>query len=357
MKYASIIKEILPHYFDNPDEVQLIALGEGNINDTYLASSSKGAIILQRINSLVFDRPEHIIRNLEHITRKLQATKTAKKGRWEDVQLLPTRKGKPFTRDRQNNIWRALSYIENSVTLNHIENTQQARCAGQALGRFHQQVASLDIHVFTSPLPGFHVLSGYLNTYDSLSRQCTDSDTIRRCDNYIQDNRYLALSFERNIKEQGIPLQITHGDPKIGNILFDQETKKAVSIIDLDTVGPGYLHHDIGDCLRSVCNRSGETGTDSIEFDLSLCEATLQGYFQETTTCMAKCSLIFDALRAITFELGLRFFTDHLNGNIYFKCKGPTDNLQKALVQFKLCADISRKEKAIRALTNMIEIP
>ena len=142
-----------------------------------------------------------------------------------------------------------------------------------------------------------------------------------------------------------------HGDPKISNILFDSDSGQAVSIIDLDTVKPGLLHYDIGDCLRSCCSRviklSG--GEDSLEFDIDFCRELLIGYFSEMTPFLRDedYEYIYPALRLITFELGLRFFTDHLEGDKYFKTDAAGENLKRALDQFRLLENIEDRESMI----------
>ena len=347
------IREILPHYFATPAEVQLIALGEGNINDTFLARSTKQALVLQKINNRVFPDPELLIRNLQLVSHHIQSQKYVEKQRWEDVLLVPTKSGENFVRDGDGNLWRALSYIANSLSVTKVQTTLQAKETGWALGRFHTKLATLPSHHLAAPLPGFHILSSYLAIFDALDTTANSSKEVQFCTDFINTHRDTALILERAADAGEISKAIIHGDPKIGNILFDQKTGKAVSIIDLDTTGPGFFQHDIGDCLRSICNRAGESAsTNAVTFDLPLCQAVLNGYLEEAGTLLTTVDLeyIYNGLQAITFELGLRFLTDYLQGNIYFKCGHSEENLQKALIQFRLFQDISEKESLIRSL-------
>jgi Ser/Thr protein kinase RdoA (MazF antagonist) len=143
-----------------------------------------------------------------------------------------------------------------------------------------------------------------------------------------------------------------HGDPKINNIMFDTATQQAVSVVDLDTVKPGLVHYDIGDCLRSGCNPAGEETEQcsSVYFDTDLCQGILQGYLSVAKAFLTEndYTYMYDAIRLITFELGLRFFADYLEGNVYFKVKHPEHNLARALVQFKLTESIESQETKIR---------
>lgn len=353
MNFTSPVAHILTHYFTDPAVVDVRVLGEGNINDTFLASSAKQALVLQRINSRVFPHPERLIHNLRLVSEHLQSHTEQEGQRWQDTILIPTLSGESSVRDEEYNLWRALSYIDNTISVEKVQTTLQASQTGWALGRFHKKLSGLKVQQLKIPLPGFHFLSSYLDKYDALTQPDTSSRNMQLCIKSIERNRTAALSLERAADNGEISTTIIHGDPKIGNILFDQKTGKAVSIIDLDTIGPGFFQHDIGDCLRSICNRGGESNlVSTTEFDMALCQATLKGYLGEAGKLLTAVDLeyIYDGIRAITFELGLRFFTDYLQGNVYFKCSSPEENLQKALTQFTLFQDISEKESHIRSL-------
>jgi Ser/Thr protein kinase RdoA (MazF antagonist) len=144
----------------------------------------------------------------------------------------------------------------------------------------------------------------------------------------------------------------------VNNVMLCSGSGQAVAMVDLDTVKPGLLHYDIGDCLRSGCNRLGEESLDPerVEFDLELCEAILSGYVNESRSFLSEADIahLFDAIRLIPFELGLRFYTDHLAGNEYFKVRHERHNLDRALVQFRLTMSIEAQETQIRALIQQL---
>jgi len=206
-------------------------------------------------------------------------------------------------------------------------------------------------------LPGFHNIELYLSKYDQvLSPEFhgEPNESENFCRQFVEDRRSWAPVVENGRKHNKLQIRIIHGDPKINNVMVDSLTGKAVSIIDLDTIKPGLLLYDLGDCLRSCCNISGEEPDDfdAVWFDLGRCEALLSGYMGEAHGCFTAqdFDFFFDAIRLIPFELGLRFYTDYLEGNLYFKSSYSTQNLDRAVVQFRLVASIEQQEDKIRAL-------
>lgn len=336
-------------------------LGLGNVNDTYLLRlvDSNEKIVLQCLNSRVFPRPELIMENLRTISEHVRLIPVKDMipadSRWEMVRIYPARDGRLYVLDPQGHCWRAISYIANASCLRKVRGLDHAREAGRALGLFHLLLNGLDPELLHETLPGFHITPDYLHQYDLIKDAHADpghSAEIQYCETFIKDRR-TGISVLEDAKRTGrLAVRIIHGDPKIENIMIDNNTGKAVGLIDLDTVQPGLIHYDLGDCLRSCCNRLGEETIefDKVDFDISLCRAILEGYFNEAVAFLADADyeFIYDALRLIAFELGLRFFTDYLAGNVYFKVERPEQNLARALVQFRLTAGIEAREKAIR---------
>ena len=336
--------------------------GSGNINKTFLVTLSGGerdSYVLQRINEQVFKRPELVMRNLvefsAHASQRLAAT--ADKGRraWEVPLVLPTASGEGHWIDEGGGFWRGLSLIEDVETFDTIRDGRHARAVGEALGTFHRFLSDLPPARLADTLEGFHIAPRYLAEYDEAISRWTPADTadVAHCRRFVADRRDSAAVLE-DAKDAGrIPLRPIHGDPKINNILLDIVSGHAISIVDLDTVKPGLVHYDIGDCLRSACNRLGEETTEwrSVTFDLELCRELLHGYLSEADfLTAAEREHIFDSIRLLPFELGLRFFTDHLNGNVYFKATHSEHNLDRALVQFQLAWSIESQEESIRRI-------
>lgn len=338
--------------------------GNGNINDTYLVSVEAGPVeyfILQRINTRVFPRPKWVLSNLRtlarHVDTRLMRTEGTASRRWEIPHILETRAGKDYYRDPQGSFWRAISFIAKSTSYDTILNRRHAWEAGYALGRFQSLVSDLSTDKMYDTLEGFHITPRYLEGYDQILARTlrgAGSSKASFCYQTIAAHRSWASVLE-DAKERGeLQMRIIHGDPKINNFMISDQTGQAVSVVDLDTVKPGLVHYDIGDCLRSSCNPLGEETTDfeKIRFDLQLARVILEGYLSVAHQFLTgpDYAYIYDAICLIPFELGLRFFTDYLAGNQYFKVRHPDHNLDRALVQFKLLESIEAQENEIRTI-------
>ncbi len=328
-------------------------LGNGLINDTFLVSSGSFSFILQRINRRVFPEPEQIMANLMTMARHIQQKKRQSIS-LQIPDIITTPSGGAHFQDQQGEIWRALSYIANTESLETLRGLGDARQVGFALGQFHLLVSDLDPALMQDTLPGFHVTPAYLGRYRQVLTQAMQApitEESRYCSDFIASHERIADDLE-SAKRQGLlRSRIIHGDPKLNNFLFDKTSKKIVSIIDLDTVKPGLLHYDIGDCLRSCC-----LVAETADFDLETGAAILESYLAEVGTFFSEQDYryLYPAIRLIPFELGLRFYTDYLEGDRYFKVTAPGQNLQRAVEQFRLCESIIAQEFAIKSMIERI---
>ena len=338
------------------------AFGSGNINDTFLVTPDSGntrKFVLQRLNTHVFKSPELVMQNMrrvtEHIEARLKNVSMKAGRRWETPRVLRARDGRDWFIDTHGSFWRAITFIQSAETFDTIQSAAHAEEVGLGLGMFHNLVSDLPSARLSDTLEGFHIAPRYLSHYDEvMSRQYNKTPETEYCIQFIEKRRALAHVLE-DAKAQGkIHMRVMHGDPKINNVLIDTATRQAVSIIDLDTVKPGLVHYDIGDCLRSACNPMGEEVEqwETVSFETDLCRAIMAGYLSQVRSFLsaADYDYLFDAARLIAFELGLRFFTDHLEGDLYFKARYQGHNLLRALCQFRLAESIESQEAAIRAI-------
>jgi Ser/Thr protein kinase RdoA (MazF antagonist) len=335
--------------------------GSGNVHDTFLVTAGppeEPRFILQRLNTRVFRRPELVMQNLrtctKHLSRRLQQESLGR--RWETPRLLPARDGRDYWIDGAGSFWRGLSFVEAARTLDTISDLGHAREVGYALGVFHHLLSDLPAEHLSDPLPGFHVTPEYLAHYDEVLGQhgAPPSPEVTYGLQFVAARRAWAGVLEEGRALGRLRLRPIHGDPKVNNVMVDTATGQAVALVDLDTIKPGLVHYDIGDCLRSGGNPLGEeTGQwEAVHFDPELGRSLLQGYLAVARDSLSEndYAYIYDAIRLIAFELGLRFFTDYLAGDVYFKVKHREHNLVRALVQFRLTESIEAQEKALRAL-------
>ena len=340
--------------------------GNGNINKTFLVKVddlSEHYFILQRINTQVFSQPESVMKNMrifcDRAREKLETINLEPERRWEIPFILLTRERKEYWHDRSGGFWRAIRFIEGQ-TFDTINNGDRGREVGYGLGLFHMLLSDIPCEELADTLEGFHILPRYLEQYDRIVEETTPPVTaeVKYILRFIENRRNWATILEDAKQSGKLPLRPIHGDPKVNNIMMDERTEKAIAMVDLDTMKPGLIHYDIGDCLRSGCNLLGEETKNwhEVSFNIDLCQAILQGYVSIAGNFLTEndYSYFYDSIRAIAFELGLRFFTDYLAGDIYFQVKYPEHNLNRAMVQFKLTESIERQEKAIRDLIKNI---
>ncbi|HJQ15044.1 MAG TPA: aminoglycoside phosphotransferase family protein [Anaerolineales bacterium] len=336
--------------------------GNGNINDTYLVTTDADEqnqpeekhFILQRINTQVFKQPRLIMQNMRVFTDHMRRRAREEGHRWEMPRVIPTFEGHDFYIDVQGNFWRAISYIDGSRSYETIKDTKLAYEVGYALGTFQYLISDLPVEKLADTLEGFHIMPRYLQGFDQAFSHNGHSSSAeaKYCLHFVEKRRAFASVLE-TAREQGrLRLRPVHGDPKVNNVMIQESTGRAISLVDLDTVKPGLVHYDIGDCMRSGCNPLGEETEDweAVCFDPEIGAAILEGYLTQARHFLtpADYDYLFDSIRLMTFELGVRFFTDYLAGNVYFKVKHPQHNLQRALVQFKLTESIEAHEDEIR---------
>ena len=336
--------------------------GNGNVHDTFrvtLDGAAEKHFILQRLNTQVFRRPELVMQNMrtvtEHVLKRLQRSPLSGR-RWEVVRVLPARDGQDHWIDADASFWRAISFIDAAQSFDTIQDGEHAREVGTALGMFQNLISDLPTERLADTLEGFHITPLYLRHYDEVlaKNPAGKSPEVNFGLRFVSERRAWAHVLEQARARGRLQLRPIHGDPKVSNVMIDTATRQAVGMVDLDTVKPGLVHYDIGDCLRSSCNPLGEQTErwETVYFETDICQAILKGYFALARAILTgdDYEYLFDAIRLIAFELGLRFLTDYLEGNVYFKVRHLEHNLGRALIQFKLTESIESQEKAIRAI-------
>ena len=352
------IHRVLSCYFPGePASSRVVRLGEGNINDTYLVTPpARAPFVLQRINQAVFPEPHLVAENVHLVTAHL-----ADRLRRETIHDLsfPTTvlalDGNCYVTGGSDDTWRALTYIPETTTHRHAPSPQQAYEGGRILGRFHLLLDDLDGSRLHPVLPGFHDLPDYARSYReaAVSHARGSTPRLEACCRAVESRLADTSLLEQKRDTGELAERVIHGDPKCDNILFADQGGRAVALIDLDTVSAGLLQYDLGDCLRSFCNTSGERAKspEDVVFDLSLCRLLLTGYRDSgAVMTVTERDHVYTGVRLLTLELGIRFLTDYLEGDRYFKVTGEDDNLDRAYVQFRLLESIEQQREEIETI-------
>lgn len=331
--------------------------GNGHINDTFLLSCDEGGreikYILQRMNRSIFKNPCDLMENVANVTTYLRKVISEKGGDpdRETLNVVKTKNGKNYYEDSLHNFWRIFLFIDDTICLEKVENSQNLYDSGAAFGDFQRMLADYPADTLHETIPLFHHTPSRFRDF----KKAVADDPLGRARS-VQAEIDFALSREADthiltdLLEKGeLPLRVTHNDTKLNNILFDAKTGKALCIIDLDTVMPGLSLYDFGDSIRFGASTGAEDERDlsKIELDLSLYEAFTRGFLEGSAKSLTplETALLPTGAKLMTYECGIRFLADFLVGDTYFKTHRENQNLDRARTQFKLVADMERKWK------------
>lgn len=340
------------HQFSLRGNVEEIAgFGSGLINDTYqvkMTGAQLPGYVLQRINHRVFKNIEALMDNTikitAHLNQKLKGEGGSKAFR-QVLQIIPTKDGGTFYKDGAGNYWRMTEYIKGAKSYDMVQNPMQAYSSGWAFGKFHHLLSDMDPKQIEEVIPDFHHIGMRLERFEMALIQDNNGRAVR-LQNEIAWVRKRSKQMLRVLelgKEGKLPLRILHYDPKFNNILLDDKDQ-ILCIIDLDTVMPGYLAYDFGDAVRTIINRAPEDEADleKIELNLPLFEAYTRGYFEGSGSLLEAeevNSLILGVL-LLPYMQAVRFLTDYLEGDHYYKIMHPEHNLQRTHAQMRLVQEL-----------------
>lgn len=364
-----MLAETIATLFDVPGRlVSLHPLGSGNVNDTYRVilrtTFSEEQYVLQRINRAVFADPVAVMANMKAVTdhahRRITEEAEVADRIWQLPRVIPAKDGRDYVVDDRGEYWRALSMIASTTNYEKVSVPEHAHEAGRVLGHFQRIISDFPCEKLADTLPGFHITPRYHAAYlkaletEGARERLAASAEARRLAHFVEARRDLVGVLETAKANGELRDRPIHGDPKITNVMIDDLTGKGTSIVDLDTVKPGLVHYDFGDAARSGCNPAGEETRDlsGVLLDLDLFEALVKGYLAEAGAFLTDGDrrYLYDGVRLITFELGLRFFSDYLAGDVYFKTTYEGQNLNRARVQFALCESIEAREGKMRSI-------
>lgn len=333
--------------------------GSGHINDTFKVDTPACRYVLQRINHNVFRRPDELMANVErvcaHAYAKLESSGMADAGR-RTLRLIPTKAGRGWLVDTAGNRWRCYHFIEGATGHDVVRSAEQAYAAAKAFGAFQSLLADLPGGRLHETIPDFHHTPARFARF----QQALAKDAHGRAALAVPEIAFaLARAHEVGLvvdalRDGSLPERVTHNDTKLNNVLLDDVTQEGVCVIDLDTVMPGSVLYDFGDLVRTSTSPAAEDEPDlsKVRMQLPMFEALVRGYLAAARGFLTpkEKALLPAAGKLITFEIGLRFLTDWLEGDAYFKIKRPTHNLDRARTQFKLVESIESQLPAMQAL-------
>jgi Ser/Thr protein kinase RdoA (MazF antagonist) len=321
--------------------------GSGHINDSYCAVFERGGMreryLLQRINTRIFHDPAALMENIERVTTHVAGKEGS--GSRRALALARARDGRAWLMDREGKSWRMYRFLEGARSYDVVETAGQAYEAARAFGEFQRMLADLPAPRLHETIPDFH------NTPKRLEalKRAIEADEAGRVEGAEREIAF-ALGREsvaRLLLEAGLPERVTHNDTKINNVLLDEQTGKGICVIDLETVMPGLGPFDFGDMVRTMTCRAAEDERDlsKVRMEMGMFEAVARGYLSVADFLLdSEKRMLVQAGRVITLEQGIRFLTDYLEGDRYFKVHRAGQNLDRARAQFRLVE--SQEEQA-----------
>ncbi len=348
------LRKIAEQFHLYGDLVEIVPYGRGHINDTYLMTINQAGrpvrYILQRLNTDVFRSPAAVMDNIARVTAHI-ARKLANEGcpdpSRRTLTMVPCRDGRRWL-DDPDGAFRCYLFIEGARTFDQVETVQQAEAAARAVGRFQQQLVDFPLDQLVETIPNFHHTRRRFEAF----RRAWAADPMGRAEQCRPEIEFaLARESIVDVLLQGeasgeLPRRVTHNDTKLNNVMLDDATGEGVCVIDLDTVMPGLVLYDFGDLCRTATRPTleDEVQLERVQMRREMFEAIVRGYWSTAGTFLTRAEITWLAFsaRLITFEIGLRFLTDYLEGDVYFKTHRPGHNLDRCRVQFRMVESFER---------------
>lgn len=352
------VKEIISNFPFEGDFKKITPISEGLINTTYKIEFSEKTYIVQKINTNVFKNPDELMSNIGSVTEFLR-DKMIANGEIPDRQtlkFLKTTDGKPYFLNSSNESWRSYEYIDNCYTLSGKCSSEEIYEAARCFGKFQYYLKDFNGETLFETIKDFHYTpQRYINFVNAVEK-----DAVGRVKDAKEEIDFLlSLKDETSIvtdllKNGDLPIRVTHNDTKINNVLFDSDSKKAICVIDLDTIMPGSALYDFGDGIRTSASTAAEDDPNSnMGIDEEIYGAYVKGFLDGTAGSLTEkeIELLPFAVKLLTLEVAMRFLTDYLEGDVYFKITNPEHNLQRARAQIQLIKDIELKMENLQKIT------
>lgn len=335
--------------------------GNGHINDTYLieTAGSSPNYILQRKNHLIFKDVPAMMNNIDrvctHIEEKLRAANDPAVEK-KIIRHYRTANGELCYKDENGNFWAVLNFVNNSKSVEMIEKPEMAEVSGIAFGRFQKQLADLPGGPLSETIKDFHNIYFRINNFEK-AKASDPKGRLAMVQTEVAEieNRMGNMKTLQKLADAGqLPLRVTHNDTKINNVLFDKDTDEILAVIDLDTVMPGLVHFDFGDAMRSAANTVEEDEQDlsKVKFNLEVFRYFVKGFSSETKATLSPLEVahLAHSCQFMTYIMALRFLTDYIDGDTYYKIKHPEHNIDRARNQIKLIQEMEKAFDQMQAI-------
>ena len=361
---AEIKEEVIENFQFEGEYTEGIPYGSGHINDTFRVTfQHKGETkryILQRMNNQICLNPEELMENVVGVTSWLRKKIVENGGEpeRETLNLVPAKDGKAFYKDSEGEYWRVYLFIEGAKTYDLVENQEDFYQSAVAFGRFQGLLADYPAETLHETIQDFHNTVKRLDTFKKAVEAdgCGRAAQVQEEIQFVLDREALAHKLCDMQAEGKLPLRVTHNDTKLNNIMIDDETRKAICVIDLDTVMPGLSVNDFGDSIRFGASTGAEDEPDlsKVSCSMELFELYTKGFVEGCKGSLTEEELDMLPVGAMTmtYECGMRFLTDYLEGDHYFKIHREGHNLDRCRTQFKLVKDMEEKWNQMNEIVN-----
>lgn len=351
-----IRQNVLSHFGVDADSAKVSPLGNGHINHTFLVRGIDSEFVLQKINTEVFKTPSALVNNAHKVSQHLQQKAKADEYRLQVVSPELTVNGTLFVDLGEQGFWRAINYLPHSHSIDVVGCEADAEMAAKAFGHFSSALTELDAELLEDVIPNFHHLPGRIELLAQAAAS-NPQGRLGECQQWLEYVMSQTELLQELVEvEAKLPRRICHNDTKINNMLFDKRDMSSLAIIDLDTCMKGYLMYDFGDMVRTFCSPEEEDSTalDKVQVRESIFGAICKGYLSELGAVLnddERKSLWLGA-RVMCLMIGVRFLTDHLNGDVYFQIHHTGHNLERAANQFTLYQSLLNQQATLSAYLN-----
>ena len=361
------LEEIIKNFNIDGEYIGYYLSNDGHINNTFVLEFDDGlgkikSYLLQLINTNVFKNPDELMENIVGVTEYLRKIVVDNGGdpERECLNVYFTSDGKPYYRDADGNCWRCYNFITGAHSCQSIDDPETFANAARAFGKFQCLLADYPSETLHETIPNFHnTLSRFADFEKAVSDNIAGrADSVRDEIDFVLARRDDAGVLVKLLEKGKLPLRVTHTDTKLNNVMFDNETDEGICVIDLDTVMPGLSLYDFGDSIRFGANTAAEDEKDlsKVSLSLPLYREYTAGYLSTAGQSLTPTEVEYLPFSAklMTFECGMRFLTDYLNGDTYFRIAYDDHNLDRCRTQFRLVEDMERKMENMKAITQEI---